>query len=292
MGCRSVVVAALVATALTLGAGTAVAGSPTSGGDGNRRVALGDSWAAGTAAGVVEAASGTCRRSGVAYPPLLARAAAETSWTSRACSSSTGGGNGQFTSLTPTTEIVTATVGADATGLGALAAACSSAGTPARCDTALGRFDRALRTLPGALDAALRDIRARAPRAAVTVTGYPHLAEGRACPQGPADAARAARIDDAVDRLDAVLAGRVTAAGLRFVDVRPAFAGHGVCSTAPWLTSLTDSEALLAGGPNADGHARGVLPALAAAGPPTPPTTPPSPASPADGRAAQGLFPG
>ncbi|GAA4884096.1 GDSL-type esterase/lipase family protein [Actinomycetospora straminea] len=306
MGCRSVVVAALVATvvstALTLGAGAAgaanaafaalPAGSPASGGDGNRRVALGDSWAAGTAAGAVEAASGTCRRSGVAYPPLLARAAAETSWTSRACSSSTGGGNGQFTSLTATTEVVTATVGADATGLGALAAACSAAGTPARCDTALARFDRALRTLPGALDAALRDIRARAPRAAVTVTGYPHLAEGGACPKGPADAARAARIDGAVDRLDTVLAERVTAAGLRFVDVRPAFAGHGVCSAAPWLTSLTDSEALLAGGPNADGHARGVLTALAAAGPTTPPTAPPTPASPADGRVAAGLFPG
>lgn len=303
MGGRSVVAAGLVAAALVLGAPAAVAGSPGSGGDGNRRVSLGDSWAAGTAAGGVEAASGPCRRSALAYPALLARAAGETSWTSRACASASGGGNGQFTSLSDATEVVTATVGADATGLGALAAACSGAGTPARCDEAAGRFDRAMRTLPGSLDAALADIRRRAPRAAVTVTGYPLLAEGKACPAGPADAARAQRLDDAVDRLDTVLGERVAAAGMRFVDVRPAFAGHGVCGPAPWLTSLTESEALLAGGPTADGHALGVLPALAAAGPapaPTTPTTPPttptapaaSPAPPADGRAAAGLFPG
>ncbi|GAA4940290.1 GDSL-like lipase/acylhydrolase family protein [Actinomycetospora succinea] len=309
MGGRSVVAATLVAAALVLGAVPAAAavsaGSPGSGGDGTRRVALGDSWAAGTAAGGVEAASGPCRRSPLAYPALLARAAGETAWTSRACASASGGGgNGQFSSLSDATEVVTATVGADATGLGALGAACSSAGTPARCDEAAGRFDQALRALPGSLDAALTDIRRRAPRAAVTFTGYPLLAEGTACPAGAADAARATRLDDAVNRLDTVLAERVAAAGMRFVDVRPAFAGHGVCGQAPWLTSLTEGEALLAGGPTADGHALGVLPALAAAAPmPTPaptttatPTTPTapaaSPAPPADGRAAPGLFPG
>ncbi|MEJ2890199.1 SGNH/GDSL hydrolase family protein [Actinomycetospora aeridis] len=304
----ALVAAALVAAALVLGATPAAgmpAGSPGSGGDGTKRVALGDSWAAGTAAGGIEAASGTCRRSALAYPPLLARASGETAWTSRACASAAGGGNGQFTSLAAATEVVTATVGADATGLGALGAACSTAGTPARCDEAAARFDRALRTLPGALDTALTDIRRRAPRAAVTFTGYPLLAEGRACPKGAADAARAKRLDDAVNRLDTVLAARVAAAGMRFVDVRPAFAGRGVCGQAPWLTALTEGEALLAGGPTAEGHALGVLPAIAAAGPapvPTPtatPTTPTAPAaspappaSPADGRSAPGLFPG
>ncbi|MDD7942095.1 GDSL-type esterase/lipase family protein [Actinomycetospora lutea] len=301
MGGRSVVAATLVAATLVLGAAQAAAappGSPGSGGDGDRRVALGDSWAAGTAAGAVEAASGTCRRSPLAYPALLARAAGETAWTSRACASASGsGGNGQFSSLSDTTEVVTATVGADATGLGALAAACSSAGTPARCDEAVGRFDRALRTLPGSLDAALADVRRRAPRAAVTVTGFPLLAEVKACPDGAADAARAARLDDAVNRLDTVLAERVTAAGMRFVDVRPAFAGHGVCAPAPWLTPFTAGEALLAGGPSADGHALGVLPALAAAAPapapaPNPTAAPTAPVPPADGRAAPGLFPG
>jgi hypothetical protein len=290
MGTRSVVAAVLVGAALAFGsalpAAALPAGSPASGGDGTRRVALGDSWAAGTAAGEVEAASGTCRRSTWAYPAVVARAAGETQWTSRACASSTGGGNGQFSSLAPTTEVVTATVGGDATGLGALAAACSTAGTPARCDAAARRFDQALTALPRSLDAALADIRRRAPRAAVSLTGYPLLAEGRACPAGPADPARAARLDDAVTRLDTVLSQRAHAAGLRFVDVRDAFRGHGVCATEPWLTPLTGPDPLLAGGPTATGHALGVLAALAAPAPaaPSPATTATSPAPPADGR--------
>ena len=161
------------------------AAAPRAGGDGTRRVALGDSWAAGTAAGEVEAASGTCRRSPRAYPAVVARAAGETSWTSRACASATGGGNGQFTSLGPATEVVTATVGADATGLGALASACSATGTPARCDDAMTRFDRALTTLPRALDAVAR----RHPEAGAARRGdrhrLPPARRGTGVPQRP-----------------------------------------------------------------------------------------------------------
>src|SRR5690349_17489904 len=162
MGWRPVVAAVLVGAALTLGAGTAVglpAGNPSGGGDGTRRVTLGDSWAAGTAAGGVDATSGPCRRSTLAYAPLLARASGDTAWTSRACASAASStNNGQFSSLDAGTEVITSTVGADATGLGALGASCSSAGTPARCDAATARFDRAVTQLPRALDAALADI--------------------------------------------------------------------------------------------------------------------------------------
>jgi hypothetical protein len=296
MRARSVVAAVLLGAALVLGSAVPAAGlpggTPASGGDGARRVALGDSWAAGTAAGEVEAASGTCRRSVRAYPAVIARAAGETRWTSRACAESTGSGNGQFSSLTPATEVVTATVGADATGLGALAAACSTAGTAARCDAANTRFDQALTTLPRALDSALADLRRRAPRAAVSVTGYPLLAEGRACPAGPGDAARAARLDEAVTRLDRVLAERAGAAGMRFVDVRDAFRGHGVCAPEPWLTPLTGADPLSAGAPTATGHALGMVPALAAPAPAPAPTTTVAP--PADGRgdSAPPLFAG
>ena len=282
---RSGLVGGALALLIVLGAGTALAGTPASGGDGVRRVALGDSWAAGAAAAGVDPASGTCRRSVWAYPAVTARAAGETAWTSRACASGTGGDDGQLDSLADTTEVVTATVGADATGLGLLGAACGAAGTPARCDEATARFDRALASLPRALDASLGEIRKRAPRAAVTVTGYPLIAEGRTCATGPADAARAARLDDAVARLDAALADRTKAAGLRFVDVRAAFAGHGVCGAEPWLTPLTGDEPLLAGGPTAAGHAAGYVAALAATGPegrPSTPSTPPTtgPATP------------
>ena len=257
------VVGVLAAVLLVALPGTATAATPASGGDGTRYVALGDSWAAGTAAGAPEAASGSCRRSARAYPPSTARASDEQAWTSRACASATGGGDGQFTSLSDATRVVTATVGSDATGLGALAAACSSTGTAADCDAAATRFDRALATLPRALDSSLAAIRTRAPRATVTLTGYPLLAEGATCATGPADATRATRLDDAVARLDAVLADRAGPAGVRFVDLRSAFAGHGVCAASPWLTPLTGADPLLAGGPTAAGHLRAITPTLA-----------------------------
>lgn len=244
----------------------------------NRYVALGDSWAAGAAVGDAEAASGSCRRSPRAYPTLLARVDDETAWTSRACASTAGGGDGQLSSLSSSTEIVTATVGSDATGLGALAAACSSTGTTAACDAADARFDRALAALPRALDTSLAAIRARAPRAATVLTGYPLLAEGLACAAGPADAARAQRLDRAVIRLDDVLAARAATAGVRYVDVRAAFAGHGVCSASPWLTPTTGADRLLAGGPSATGQARGFAAALDGV------LETSTPAPPADGR--------
>lgn len=255
-------VGVLAAVALAILPASASAATPAGGGGGTHYVALGDSWAAGAAAGGVEVASGSCRRSPRAYPPQTARVTDDQAWTSRACASSTGGGDGQFTSLSPTTEVVTATVGSDATGLGALAAACSSTGTPTACDAAAARFDRALIALPRALDTSLATIRTRAPRAAVTLTGYPLITEGAACPAGAADAARATRVDAAVGRLDAVLADRATPAGVRFVDLRAAFAGHGVCAAAPWLTPLTGPDPLLAGGPTATGHTRGITPIL------------------------------
>ena len=220
--------------------------SVASGGGGRRYVALGDSFAAGSAA-LVAPASGTCRRSAEAYPALLAPGLVGGQWTSRACASTTGGPNSQFDSLGADTAVVTITVGSDATGLGVLTHACGAAGDVASCDAAAARFERALAALPGALDTAFTGLRARAPAAKVTVTGYPLVAEGLACPAGPVDQDRARRVDDAVVRLDATLAGRAVAAGMSFVDLRVPFSGHGVCSTDPWLAPATVADPLLAG---------------------------------------------
>lgn len=303
----------------TLGLPTTAPPAPAAGAS-PRYVALGDSWAAGTAAGDVDPASGPCRRSRVAYPALLARSAEEPRSLSRACAArDEGSGNTQFSSLDPGVQAVTATVGADAVGLGELLRACSSAASARDCDAAAARTDRALGTLPRTLDAAIVELRRAAPRAAVTFVGYPLPAEGLTCPAGPADVTRAEKVDATVTRLDAILLERTRAAAVRFVDVRLAFAGHGVCSPKPWLTPLNGPDARLAGGPNAAGHggfraaaANAVTAALAApveAGaeiPSAPATTTPGapsstpapdpapPAAPAEGRDAerQDLFAG
>lgn len=260
------IVLAAVLTLVLAGTGSAAADPTTAGGGGGRRyVALGDAWAAGTVAGVLDPTSGSCRRSAAAYPALLGPSLAGTAWTSRACASSTSGGNGQFDTLGAETEVISITVGSDATGLGALARACSRAGDTRACDAAAVRFDRALSTLPGTFDAAMADLHTRAPRARLVVTTFPLIAEGAVCAAGPSDEARARRLDDAVARLDAVLLARGAATGARTVDVRAAFRGHGVCSRDPWLAPLTGSEPLLAGSATAAGHRQGFLPGVTAA---------------------------
>lgn len=264
-----------------------------------RYVALGDSWAAGTAAGDLDRTSGTCRRSLAAYPRLVAAAAPDAPWLSRACSArEANSGNTQFTSLGAEVRAITATVGADAVGLGEMLRACSRAGTPRTCDQAATHTEKTLGVLGGNLDTAIAEMRRSAPRAAVTFVGYPLPAEGLSCPTGPADAARAARADAAVTRLDTILRERVLAAKLRFVDVRAAFKGHGVCAAKPWLTAWNGPEARLAGAPNREGHASGYEPGaaeavVAALADPSSVPAPPDPDVQRVGRSSgPALFPG
>ena len=248
------------------GARDAFVPADASGGGGARLVALGDSWAAGTAAGtMVDPTSGACRRTVDAYPALLAPSWVQAAWTSRACASDRGAADGQFAALTRETEAVTVTVGGDATGLGALARACGAAGDAGACTAAGATFDRAAAAIPAALDTSLAAIRTRAPRARVVVTGLPLVTEGRTCAVGALDPARARRVDDAVTRLDAALADRSRAAGMVFADVRTAFRDHGVCAVDPWLTPLVGADPQLAGGPTRTGHGTGFRPAVDAA---------------------------
>lgn len=252
-------------------------------------VALGDSWAAGTAAGgaaLVDpgGTDGTaCRRTVASYPARSGPRLAPGAWTSRACASTSGGPDTQFTALTPAVTRVTITVGADATGLGALAVSCATGGTPARCDAAGAKTDRALDALPAALDSSFADIRRRAPAASLVLTTYPRPTEGLACAAGAADPAAAHRLDAAVTRLDGILAARARAAGVTVVDVRAAFVAHSVCAHDPWITPFTGTDPLRAAAPTATGQ-NAIANAVDAAARPAPATV----AQPPDGSSLLG----
>ena len=253
-------------------------------------VALGDSWAAGTAAGgavLVDptGADGTaCRRTVTSYPARTGPRLAPQAWTSRACASTTGGPDTQFTALTPAVTRVTITVGADATGLGALAGACATGGGPGECDAAAARTDHALDALGPALDASLADIHRRAPGARLVVTTYPRLTEGRACAAGAADRAAAHRVDGTVTRLDGILTDRARAAGADVVDVRAVFVAHSACAREPWITRFAGGDPLRTGAPDATGQAAIAAAVDAAVARPAPVSTPqpatPQPATP------------
>lgn len=253
--------AALTLTALTV---TALTHPADAAPRATTLVALGDSWAAGTAAGgapLVDptgADGTTCRRTVASYPARTGPRLAPQGWTSRACASTTGGPDTQFAALTPAVTRVTITVGADASGLGALAGACAPGGTPAaaadRCTAAAARTDRALGALGPALDSSFAEIRRRAPGAHLVVTTYPRLSEGLVCAAGPADPTAAHRVDKAVTRLDGILTDRARAAEAAVVDVRAVFVAHSACARDPWITGFAGTDPLRTGAPTATGQ--------------------------------------
>jgi hypothetical protein len=74
-----------------------------------------------------------------------------------------------------------------------------------------------------------------------------------------------ADINKTIDVLDAAIAKAAGAtAGTTFVDVRPAFAAHELCSQASWLNGLILNNPVTSFHPNQAGQAQGYEAALAA----------------------------
>jgi lysophospholipase L1-like esterase len=258
--CRTLVPLLLTAVLLGAGAQVAQAAEPVD------YVALGDSYAAGVGA-TPDGASGACARSTASYPDRYAAVTGPASFTSVACSGATTAGvlRDQVSAVTKDTDLVTITVGGNDTGFAPVLARCTTAPDDAGCDQAVRAGERVARyVLPSALAVVLGTVHVRAPTARVVVLGYPRLFDGGdacAVPQVP-DAARRARIDAGSDVLNDRIAETAQRFGATFVDVRPAFAGHGVCGTDPWIVPPGGQGAYH---PTATGYARGYLPALRAA---------------------------
>lgn len=218
--------------------------------------ALGDSYAAGEGLAPFEADSGPCHRSPSAYPRLVA--AQEGS--SLAFAPCTGarvpdvvGPPGQLASVDPASDLVTVTVGGNDVGFASVVGECVAATDP--CSHLDADVEAALGRLGPTLEAAYRQIRARAPSARVLVVGYPQVVADPAhvdldtCPAvGTILPGRRITADDARwlrekgAHLSDVVSGAAKAAGASYVDVGADFAGHEACAPDPWLTGvvLTD----------------------------------------------------
>jgi lysophospholipase L1-like esterase len=252
----SVALAAVVATVI------AVPAFAAPGAQAVNYVALGDSYASGTGAGDY-GDSGNCLRSANAYPNLWANANSPAAFTFAACSGAVTSDvlNSQVNSLSSSTTMVTISIGGNDAGFVDVITDCTL-GSDQDC---INRVEEAKtfarNTLPGRLNNVYAAIKSRAPSAEVYVLGYPRLymVPGN-CSVGLSNTKRSA-INDGANTLAEVTAGRVAAAGFNFVDARPAFAGHEICTSDRWLNSLTwpitDSYH-----PNKRGHALGYLAAL------------------------------
>ena len=206
-------------------------------------VALGDSYSSGVGAGDYIAEAGRCARSRRAYPYGLGRPV--TSF--RAC----GGARtadvlgGQLSPFPSDTRLVTITIGGNDAGFADVLERCLF-GSPAACSR---RVDAAERFVREELSARLRSvyetIRERAPDAAVVVAGYPRLFARRpwCAPVGTIDEREQRRLNEGANLLVRTIAAEVERhRGFRFVDVREAFAGGGVCSSSPRILGVTSPQ--------------------------------------------------
>jgi lysophospholipase L1-like esterase len=188
-------------------------------------VALGDSYAAGTAAGCGNLTSG--------YPALLPLESRIDLQANDACSGATTSDvvEDQLSELDSDTRLVTLTVGAANLDLSGLLTACTQ--DPDNCLLEIASRLARLPELGSDLTGLYAEVAEVAPRARIVVTGYPHLFE----PVNPLFTA----INAAIDQLNATIEQAVSVANdadvnVHYVDVTEEFAGHGI--GAPPLTQL------------------------------------------------------
>jgi lysophospholipase L1-like esterase len=231
---------ALAAGLATLAMAVGVAAVPAQAVDKTTYVALGDSYAAGQGAGPY---LDDCYRSENTYSELAAESKAIKLVTNAACSGKTTQDvvNTQLRKLNKSTELVTITAGGNNLRVGAIFTSCAAAMVnPAavpQCEaaTAYAAGEIASKKLAGDVTAMIQSVKAAAPNAKVVVTGYPYLYDPVAPGQKDPMSLFINRAAQLADGLNGSIAAAAWATGAEYVDVRAAFAGHGINSAAPWV---------------------------------------------------------
>ena len=198
-------------------------------------VALGDSYAAGTAAA---GSSPNCPHGDGGYPALLDDGAENRIdlTTNAACSGATTSYvvEHELSALERDTRLVTLTVGAANLGLSTVLSECTT-GTSDRCQAAillaqgvLGDCADDENSLYGSLTDLYAKVAGKAPGARIVVTGYPLLFDPSAANVFPFTA-----INDATAELNCIIERAVAAANdadvnIHYVDVTEEFATHGI----------------------------------------------------------------
>lgn len=265
MSRRLTVLACLVTTSLLTLVTATPAHAATSYAD-TDYVALGDSYSAGVGA---PGQSGICLRGTNGYPAQWARKNSPKTYQNVACSGATTTDvlNFQVPYLSSKTDLVTVTIGGNDVGFAPVVVTCTI-GTYNACAAALKiAHDYTESAMPARLDNTYKAIRQKAPNAQIVVLSYPILFDTVAdnCGVGGMSLAKRQIINVANEDLDNLIAERARAAGATFADARPTFAGHGICSTAPWINPLTVIPPTDSFHPNQNGYTYGYLPAMSSA---------------------------
>lgn len=216
-------------------------------------VALGDSAAAGPVILPQQVGPPRCTRSQVNFPSLAAARIDAASFTDATCSSAkldhlwqpqSIDVPPQLDAVTAKTTVVTlGPIGANDAGLFQVALSCSVPGCAERdADTVPAQVE----AIRPEVEAALRAIKARAPRAKVVVVGYGQYTPPGGCPlTQPVTPADADFLQGLIDQVDEVLRESAAKAGAEFVDLRaiPDALDHTTCAPIGqrWFEGLVPS---------------------------------------------------
>ena len=234
---RTALAAGLAALAMAAG----LAAAPAQAGDKTKYIALGDSYASGQGAGPYQ--DDVCYRSENTYSELAAEVKAIKLVRNAACSGKTTQDvvKSQLRQLNKSTELVTITAGGNNLGFGDIITKCGTAmvdplAAPA-CDEASAAAAAQITSgqLAGDVAAMIQSVKAAAPKARIVVTGYPYLYDPVTTGQTDPMSLFIVQATALADGLNGSIARAAAATGAQYVDVRAAFAGHGINSLDPWI---------------------------------------------------------
>jgi len=228
-------------------------------------VAMGDSYSSGVGTGSYTLDS-ACKRSIYAYPYLFAQRHTMSSFTFVACSGAktTDLIAKQVPYLSPSTNLVTMTIGGNDIGFANLIEQCTLSDCTNTLTTTTANLSA---TLTQPLDAAFAAVRQAAPNAKVIVLGYPHVFSTVSCLGTLGISSTEEKDANALaDALDKLIQSQATAPayGFTYESAIIPWTGHAVCSSSPWLNGLNLFNTGESYHPNKAGQSSGYLPLVTA----------------------------
>ncbi|MFC6092719.1 SGNH/GDSL hydrolase family protein [Saccharothrix lopnurensis] len=249
------VLLALIATAVIAAPAQA---APLAG----KYVALGDSYTTAPGTRTYDNPNDACRRGPLTYPRLWAAAHPSVAFVEAACSGATTTtmATDQLPLVTADTTLITIQVGGNDVGFVDVLTNCVLTIDDRDCINGVELAKQAANAyLSPGLAQLYAAVRAKAPSARVIVVGYPRLytIRGSCGIFGLSDTERTA-LNSASDTLATIMAQRAAEAGFTFLDARPVFDPHSLCSSGTkWVTSLEWDKINESYHPNAAGHRNG-----------------------------------
>ncbi|MDX3244115.1 SGNH/GDSL hydrolase family protein [Streptomyces sp. ME18-1-4] len=221
-------------------------------------VALGDSYASGVGAGYYDSAGGDCKRSTLSYPAQWAAAHSDFTLKDVSCSGATIADvrANQLSALSAETDLVTLTVGGNDAQFSSVVQACLTQ-SDSYCKTATDWMSSyAKNQLVTELAGLYKDVKAKAPGAAIIVLGYPRtISSTGACPVIDLSPAKRTAMNGLADALAEGAQAAAAKEPTSFIDMRDTFKGHGACGSDPWINDLTDAASVFH--PNLKGYMAG-----------------------------------